>query len=70
MYAQKTLLQHAPQLRAEDVMALNLMASYSDYGWLLVGHAVRIAQELSLDTYFKQLMKKSGKRLKVNWFLM
>lgn len=56
-YAQRTLLLHAPQLRVEDVMALNLMASYSDYGWLLSGHAVRIAQELGLDTYFSKIMR-------------
>jgi hypothetical protein len=54
-FAQQTLVKRASQLRVEDVMALNLLASYCDYGWLLCGQAIRVAQELRLQDSLHRL---------------
>lgn len=54
-HAQETLFRPAPALRKEDVTALNLLASYCDSGWVICGHAVRIAQEQRLDMDFDRL---------------
>ncbi|PWO00632.1 hypothetical protein FA09DRAFT_358681 [Tilletiopsis washingtonensis] len=46
----------------EDVQAMLILASYTDSqnGWLQVGHACRMAQQLGLDKVFPRLMAAVG----------
>ena len=42
----------------ETVQAIILLAAYSDNGWLMCGHATRMAQELGYDRAFARLLGK------------
>lgn len=57
VHAQETLFCPSSVLTKEDVMAINLLASYCDNGWVLCGHGVRIAQEQRLDGDFSRLQQ-------------
>lgn len=77
----KTLIRPASRAGVEDVKALSeydgcgaadtsvLLAAFNDNGWLMAGHAVRLAMDLGLNRAFNELLQtgmgtgKSGAEL-------
>lgn len=51
----------------EDVKALILLAAFSENGWLVAGHAVRLAVELGLDRAFGELVRRGMGRAEETW---
>ena len=46
-----------PVARIEAVQAMNILAAFSDNGWLPGGHAVRMAVDMGINKSFIKLLR-------------
>lgn len=51
-----------PIVRKEAVMAMLILSVWSQYGWLPVGHALRMGLDINLHRALDKLSNEEGKR--------